>query len=95
MAAHRALPPGPRRVDAGHIAAEAGLTAGALVQRFGSKRDLILQLSARFSGGTGEMFAGCGSRTGRRWRRARLCRLHGRHGRAGGVRTQPLYLQIA
>lgn len=32
------------------------LNAGLLVQRFGSKRDLLLSLSERFSGGTKEMF---------------------------------------
>ena len=59
MAAHRAMSRlGPGELTLAHIAAEAGLTAGALVQRFGSKRDLMLQLSERFSGGTGEMFAG-------------------------------------
>src|SRR5262245_56815086 len=40
------------------IADEAGVTAGALVQRFGSKRDLLLALSGRYSSGTAEMFAG-------------------------------------
>jgi AcrR family transcriptional regulator len=33
---------GPAELTLGAIAAEAGITAGALVQRFGSKRDLIL-----------------------------------------------------
>ena len=37
---------GPGELTLAEIAAEAGLTAGALVQRFGSKRDLLLQLSA-------------------------------------------------
>jgi len=48
---------GPGELTLAHIAGQAGLTAGALVQRFGSKRDLLLMLSERFSGGTGEMFA--------------------------------------
>jgi AcrR family transcriptional regulator len=48
---------GPGELTLAEIAAEAGVTAGALVQRFGSKRDLMLALSARFSGGTSEMFA--------------------------------------
>ena len=48
---------GPGDLTLAEIAAEAGVTAGALVQRFGSKRDLMLALSARFTGGTGEMFA--------------------------------------
>jgi len=39
------------------IAAEAGVTAGALVQRFGSKRDLLLQLMEAWSGGTRDMLA--------------------------------------
>ena len=58
VAAHRAMSRlGPGELTLAHIAGEAGVTAGALVQRFGSKRDLLLQLSERFSGGTGEMFA--------------------------------------
>ena len=48
---------GPAELTLAHIAGEAGLTAGALVQRFGSKRGLMLQLMDRFSGGTAEMFA--------------------------------------
>jgi len=48
---------GPTELTLADIAAEAGLTAGALVQRFGSKRDLLLKLSERFSEGTTEMFA--------------------------------------
>lgn len=37
---------GPGDLTLAEIASEAGVTAGALVQRFGSKRDLLLQLSA-------------------------------------------------
>lgn len=37
---------GPGELTLAAIAGEAGLTAGALVQRFGSKRELLLQLSA-------------------------------------------------
>lgn len=48
---------GPGELTLAEIAGEAGVTAGALVQRFGSKRELMLALSARFSGGTREMFA--------------------------------------
>ena len=48
---------GPGELTLAHIAGEAGVTAGLLVQRFGSKRDLLLKLSEQFSGGTGEMFA--------------------------------------
>jgi AcrR family transcriptional regulator len=47
----------PSELTLAEIAAEAGVTAGALVQRFGSKRDLMLALSERFSGGAAEMFA--------------------------------------
>lgn len=48
---------GPGELTLAQIADQAGVTAGALVQRFGSKRDLLLKLSERFSGGTSEMFA--------------------------------------
>ena len=48
---------GPAELTLADIAKEAGLTAGALVQRFGSKRELLLKLSERFSSGTGDMFA--------------------------------------
>jgi AcrR family transcriptional regulator len=37
---------GPGELTLAEIGAEAGLTAGALVQRFGSKRELLLRLSA-------------------------------------------------
>jgi AcrR family transcriptional regulator len=57
MAAGRAMSRvGPGELTLAHIAAEAGVTAGLLVQRFGSKRDLLLKLSEQFSGGTSEMF---------------------------------------
>ena len=65
MAAHRVMQRlGPGELTLNDIAGEAGLTAGALVQRFGSKRDLLLALAERFSGGTAEIFAGL--RQGRR-----------------------------
>ncbi len=48
----------PSELTLAAIAAEAGVTAGALVQRFGSKRELLLALSGRYSSGTAEMFAG-------------------------------------
>lgn len=48
---------GPGDLTLADIAVEAGVTAGALVQRFGSKRDLLLKLSEHFSRGAGEMFA--------------------------------------
>lgn len=58
MAAQRAMSRlGPGELTLAEIATEAGVTAGLLVQRFGSKRELLLALSERFSGGTGEMFA--------------------------------------
>ncbi len=48
---------GPAELTLAQIADEAGVTAGLLVQRFGSKRDLLLRLAEQFSSGTGEMFA--------------------------------------
>ena len=50
------LAPGELTLSA--IGAEAGVTAGALVQRFGSKRDLLLALSSRFAEGTPQLFEG-------------------------------------
>jgi AcrR family transcriptional regulator len=44
---------GPAELTLGAIAAEAGVTAGALVQRFGSKRELILA-HWRQAAGTGD-----------------------------------------
>lgn len=48
---------GPGELTLAAIAEEAGLTAGALVQRFGSKRDLLLQLAKLSAVGTEEFFA--------------------------------------
>jgi AcrR family transcriptional regulator len=48
---------GPTRWTLGDVAKEAGLTAGALVQRFGSKRALQITLYEKFADGTGAMFA--------------------------------------
>ena len=45
---------GPAELTLGAIAAEAGLTAGALVQRFGSKRAL-LHAHARYAASTGDI----------------------------------------
>lgn len=57
LAAQRAMSRvGPGELTLAHIASEAGVTAGLLVQRFGSKRDLLLSLSEKFSGGTRNMF---------------------------------------
>jgi AcrR family transcriptional regulator len=47
---------GPTQLTLSHVATEAGLTAGALVQRFGSKRALLLALMERFSGTAPQMF---------------------------------------
>jgi AcrR family transcriptional regulator len=40
---------GPHELTLAHIAAEAGVTPGLLVQRFGSKRKLLLALSVQFA----------------------------------------------
>jgi AcrR family transcriptional regulator len=48
---------GPAQLMLADIASEAGLTAGALVQRFGSKRDLLLAVSTRAAEATPTMFA--------------------------------------
>ena len=47
---------GPGELTLAHIATEAGVTAGALVQRFGSKRELLLAMSAAWSGGSEAFF---------------------------------------
>lgn len=58
MAAQRVMSRrGPVELTLADIAAEAGVTAGRLVQRFGGKRELLLALSTRFGDGGGEMFA--------------------------------------
>jgi AcrR family transcriptional regulator len=48
---------GPNELTLAAIAREAGVTPAVLVQRFGSKRDLLLGLSRKFSDGSGEMVA--------------------------------------
>jgi len=48
---------GPTQLTLVDIAAEVELTAGALVQRFGSKRGLLLAFSARTAASTGQFFA--------------------------------------
>jgi AcrR family transcriptional regulator len=48
----------PWRFTLAEIAKEAGVTAGALVQRFGSKRELLLALMQAWSGGTRPMLEG-------------------------------------
>ena len=58
MGAYKAMQRiGPGELTLADIAAEAGLTAGALVQRFGSKRALLLKIAEQFAGGTAAMFA--------------------------------------
>ncbi|MBI1852909.1 MAG: TetR/AcrR family transcriptional regulator [Planctomycetes bacterium] len=58
-AAHRAMSRlGPNELTLAAIATEAGLTAGALVQRFGSKRGLLLTLTKSASSGTEGFVAG-------------------------------------
>lgn len=47
---------GPAQLTLAQIAGEAGLTAGALVQRFGSKRELLVALSNEFAASTPVMF---------------------------------------
>jgi AcrR family transcriptional regulator len=46
----------PAQLTLAEIAREAGVTAGALVQRFGSKRDLMLRLMEQFGEATPSMF---------------------------------------
>jgi AcrR family transcriptional regulator len=54
---------GPHEITLADIAGEAGITASALVQRFGSKRALLLTLAERFATSTGAMFAGFAARS--------------------------------
>ena len=55
-ATHRAMSRlGPGELTLAEIAAEAGVTAGALVQRFGSKRDLLLLVFKQAAGSTSDM----------------------------------------
>ena len=48
---------GPADLTLAAIAKEAGLTAGALVQRFGSKQQLLRAMSSQFAGSAGAVFA--------------------------------------
>jgi AcrR family transcriptional regulator len=48
---------GPHELTLAEIAAEAGMTAGALVQRFGSKRDLMIALAAGVAEFAGQFIA--------------------------------------
>ena len=49
---------GPHELTLADIAGEAGVTPGRLVQRFGSKRALLVALSERFAGSAGVIFEG-------------------------------------
>jgi AcrR family transcriptional regulator len=49
---------GPSRLTLADVAAEAGVSAATLVQRFGSKRGLLLALAREGSAGLGEQMAG-------------------------------------
>jgi AcrR family transcriptional regulator len=49
---------GPRDLSLAAIAREAGVTPAVLVQRFGSKRRLLLTLAEQHAGATAQMFAG-------------------------------------
>ena len=48
---------GPARLTLARVAAEVGLSAATLVQRFGSKRELLLAFSRQASDGVAETFA--------------------------------------
>jgi AcrR family transcriptional regulator len=59
MAAFRAIARlGPARLTLADVAVEAGVSAAALVQRFGSKRALLLAAAADAGGGSEYIFAG-------------------------------------
>jgi AcrR family transcriptional regulator len=47
----------PHELTLAAIAGEAGMTAGALVQRFGSRRQLLLSMTARFAESAGTLIA--------------------------------------
>lgn len=49
---------GPHELTLAHIAREAGVSPGRLVQRYGSKRALLLLLAERFAGSAGAVFDG-------------------------------------
>lgn len=48
---------GPGEVTLAHIASEAGVTPAALIQRFGSKRELLLAFVSLGARGTADIFA--------------------------------------
>jgi AcrR family transcriptional regulator len=49
---------GPHELTLAHIGAAAGVSPGRLVQRFGSKRALLLALAGRFAGSAATVFNG-------------------------------------
>jgi AcrR family transcriptional regulator len=53
---------GPGELTLAAIAKEAGVTAAVLVQRFGSKRALLLALAAKYAEGAGEFLAALAKR---------------------------------
>lgn len=55
---------GPAELTLAAIAGEAGVTAGALVQRFGSKRDLLVAMSRGLAEASGGMISGVRARAG-------------------------------
>jgi AcrR family transcriptional regulator len=48
---------GPARLTLAHVAAEVGVAPATLLQRFGSKRGLLLALARQASAATGEQYA--------------------------------------
>ena len=61
-AAHRAMTRlGPGELTLAEIAAEAGVTAGALSQRFGSKRELLLALAEGAAASAGDFIRDLGA----------------------------------
>ena len=55
---------GPRDLSLAQIAEEAGVTAGALVQRFGSKRELLLAVMEEWASGSAQMMQAMRGRRG-------------------------------
>jgi AcrR family transcriptional regulator len=55
---------GPGDLTLAEIAGEAGLTAGALVQRFGSKRELLLALAGQHAGSSEDFLRGLHAKLG-------------------------------
>src|SRR5579872_6552056 len=53
---------GPGELTLAAIAKQAGVTAAVLVQRFGSKRALLLALSKKYASGAGDVIGGLARR---------------------------------